>query len=91
MKLREVIYPIEFKQCLMVKMVKEVQKNLDKQSEKSEILAELENIKNKTKMKNTITDKKNKQQQQKTPKGINDRLDGRGIDQRAGRQNNGNH
>ena len=29
MKLREVIYPIEFKQCLMVKMVKEVQKNLD--------------------------------------------------------------
>ena len=45
----------------MVKMVKEVQKNLDKQSEKSEILPELENIKNKTEMKNTITDKKNKQ------------------------------
>ena len=89
MKLREVIYPIEFKQCLMVKMVKEVQKNLDKQSEKSEILAELENIKNKTKMKNTITDKKNKQtnnNNKKTPKGSNDRLDGRGIDQRAGRQ-----
>ena len=61
MKLREVIYPIEFKQCLMVKMVKEVQKNLDKQSEKSEILPELENIKNKTEMKNTITDKKNTQ------------------------------
>ena len=46
---------------MMVKMVKEVQKNLDKQSEKSEILPELENIKNKTEMKNTITDKKNKQ------------------------------
>ena len=92
MKLKEVIYPIEFQQCLMVKTVKEVQKSLDKQSEKSEILAELKNIKkNKTEMKNTITDKKNKQQQQKTPKGINDRLDGRGIDQRAGRQNNGNH
>ena len=74
----------------MVKTVKEVQKSLDKQSEKSEILAELKIIKkNKTKMKNTITDKKNRQtnnNNKKTPKGSNDRLDGRGIDQRAGRQ-----
>ena len=44
----------------MVKMVKEVQKRLDKQSEKSEFLAEWENIKNKTEMKNTKTDKKKK-------------------------------
>ena len=42
-------------------------------TEKSEFLAELENIKkNKTEMKNTITDKKKK----KSPKGINGRLDG---------------
>ena len=52
----------------MVKMARDVQKRLDKQSEKSEFLAELENIKNKTDMKNTITDKKKK--------GINSRLDG---------------
>ena len=45
----------------MVKMVKEVQKRLDKQSEKSEFLAEWENIKkNKTEMKNTKTDKEKK-------------------------------
>ena len=42
-------------------------------TEKSEFLAELENIKkNKTEMKNTIPDKKKK----KSPKGINGRLDG---------------
>ena len=57
----------------MVKMVKEVQKRLDKQSEKSEFLAEWENIKNKTEMKNTKTDKEKKK---KTPKGINGRLVG---------------
>ena len=58
----------------MVKMVKEVQKRLDKQSEKSEFLAEWENIKkNKTEMKNTKTDQEKKK---KTPKGINGRLVG---------------
>lgn len=51
----------------MVKMVKEVQKRLDKQSEKSEFLAEWENIKkNKTEMKNTITDREKKKHQKES-------------------------
>ena len=66
MKLREVIYPIEFRKCLMVRMAREVQKRLDKHSEKSEFLAQLENIKNKTDMKNTITDKKRKKKKEST-------------------------
>lgn len=71
----------------MVKMVKEVQKRFDKQSEKSEFLAEWENIKkNKTEMKNTITDKEKKHQKESTVIGWY-----RGTDQRTGRQTSGNH